>query len=155
MGFFVVIHLAFVQRHLIGPYTQFVAASSRAALRLLGVDAGGSGTFIGSPEFSVTILNVCNGVEVTAILFAVILAFPATWKNKTIGLAIGYPTIFAINLIRIVVLFFLGFKNPDIFETVHYYYAQAFVILATLAVWLLWVSLFTVYGTKTDQVAAN
>lgn len=154
IAFFFLSHQPVIQERVIAPYTHFVAATSRVALRVLGVDAGGTGTLVASQEFSVSILNVCNGVEVTAILFAVILSFPATWRQKLIGLAIGYPAIFVINLARIIVLFFLGFKNPAIFDTVHYYYAQAFVILATLTIWLVWVSLYTSYGVKNDQTAA-
>lgn len=140
VGFFLLVHLDFVRDRLIIPYTEFVAASSRVALRLLGVDASGSGVLVVAPQFSVEVGAICNGVEVTAILFAAILAFPAGWKQKLIGLAIGYPAVYLINLLRIIVLFFIGFKQPSIFETVHYYYAQAFVILAAVALWLLWVS---------------
>lgn len=155
IAFFFLSHLPVIQQRVIEPYTHFVAAASRLALRMLGIDATGTGTLVASPEFAVSILNVCNGVEVTAILFAVILSFPATWRRRLIGLAIGYPAIFLINIVRIVVLFFLGFKNPAIFDTVHYYYAQAFVILATLAIWLVWVSLYSDYGVKQDQASAS
>ena len=155
VGFYVLIHVEFVDEKLIQPYTHFVATASRAALRLFGISAGGSGTLIVSPEFSVNIKNVCNGLEVTAILFATILAFPATIKSKLIGLAIGYPVIFVVNLARVVVLFFLGFKQPQIFDTVHYFYSQAFVIIATVAVWFVWMSLFSSYGTKSNQAVSH
>ena len=82
-------------------------------------------------------------LEVTAIYLATVLGFPSTMRSKLIGIAIGYPVVFVINIIRIVVLFILGFRIPEVFEAVHYYYAQAFVIVATIGVWLLWVSLFT------------
>ncbi len=146
--FFVLLRLKFIQDHFIAPYTEFVAATSRFALRLLGIEAYGRGSLISSPEFSVNIMNVCNGLEVTAIFLATVLGFPATRKSKLIGLAIGYPVIYLINIFRIIVLFILGFKMPNIFQTVHYYYAQAFVILATVGVWLIWVSLYSAYGTK-------
>jgi exosortase/archaeosortase family protein len=56
--------------------------------------------------------------------------------------------IFLVNIVRIVVLFLLGFKVPNIFDAVHYYYAQAFVIIATVSVWLLWVVIYSDYGSK-------
>jgi exosortase H (IPTLxxWG-CTERM-specific) len=146
---YMLLHQRWVETHFVDPYTSFVAICSRACLRLIGIDAGGSGYTIVSPEFSVAIKNVCNGLEVTAIFLAVTLAFPATWKNKLLGLLIGYPVIFLINLVRIVVLFVLGFKVPDVFEAAHYYYAQAFVIIATVGVWLLWVATLSNYGSKT------
>jgi exosortase H (IPTLxxWG-CTERM-specific) len=149
--FFWLLKTKFFEANFAEPYTNFVAASGRFALRLLGIQARGEGSLITSPEFTVNIMNVCNGLEVTAIFFATVLGFPARWRNKLLGLAIGYPVIYLINIIRIVVLFILGFKMPDIFETVHYYYAQAFVILATVGVWLIWVSLYSAYGTKSTH----
>lgn len=137
------------------PYTRFVAAASRLFLRLIGVQAHGSGCVIASPEFTVSILNVCNGLEATAIFFATVLAFPASWKNKLIGLAIGYPVIYLINILRIAALFLIGYKVPRVFETVHYYYAQAFVILATVGVWLVWVSKYSAYGPKSRNRSAD
>ncbi|MCH7548725.1 MAG: exosortase H [Candidatus Krumholzibacteriota bacterium] len=154
-AFFLLIHQDIIHRTFIEPYTNFVASTSRVALRVCGVDAGGSGELVTSPEFSVIIRSGCNGVEATAILFAVILSFPARWKSKLIGLGVGYVAIYFVNLGRIVILFFLGFEHPEIFHNVHYYYAQAFVILATLAIWLLWVSLYTDYGAKNRQAAAH
>lgn len=148
---FYVLHLKWVVEHFVAPYTHFVASCSRMCLRLVGVDAGGTGDVILSPQFSVSIKNVCNGLEVKAIFFATVLGFPASWKSKFIGLGIGYPVIFLINIVRIIVLFILGLKMPNVFEAAHYYYAQAFVIIATVGVWLFWVSMYSAYGSKTRR----
>jgi exosortase H (IPTLxxWG-CTERM-specific) len=149
VALYILLHQRWVETHFVDPYTGFVAEFSRVCLRLIGIEAAGTGFSIVSPEFSVTIKNVCNGLEVTAIFLAVTLGFPATWKHKLLGLLIGYPVIFLINIVRIVVLFVLGFKVPNVFEAAHFYYAQAFVIIATVGVWLLWVSMFSAYGSKT------
>ncbi len=142
--------------HSVGePYTRFVAATSRLFLRLIGVQAFGSGSVVSSPEFTVNIMNVCNGLEATAIYFATVLGFPASWKDKLIGCALGYPVIYLINILRIAALFLIGYKVPHVFETVHYYYAQAFVILATVGVWLVWVSKYSVYGSKSRNRPAD
>lgn len=151
VALFYVIRQPWMVAHFVDPYTEFVAAVSRVCLRVVGVDAGGSGSFISSPQFAVSIQNVCNGLEVTAIFFAVVLGFPSSFKSKLLGLAVGYPVIFLINILRIMVLFVLGFKVPTVFDDVHYYYAQAFVIIATVAVWLLWVIRFSDYGAATDS----
>jgi len=155
VGFFILIGIDWVELHVLTPYTYFVAASSRALLRLLGIKASGSGSMITSDEFTVNILNVCNGIEATAIFFATILGFPARFRSKLLGLALGYPVIYFINILRIAALFIIGFKMPRVFETVHYYYAQAFVILATVSVWLIWVSKFSLYGSKNRPKPAD
>jgi len=146
---YVILKVPWVERHFVGPYTYFVARCSRICLGLIGVRTTGSGGMIVSPEFSVTIKNVCNGLEVMAIFFATTVGFPATVKSKLFGLLLGLPAIFSINIVRVIVLFVIGSRNPKVFDDVHFYYAQALVIIATVALWLLWVSTFSVYGTKT------
>jgi len=151
VAFFYLLRQPYFAGHFVEPYTNFVASFSRFCLRVVGVDARGEGALITSPQFSVTIKNVCNGLEVTAIFFATVLGFPSGARSKLLGLAIGYPAIFLVNVARIMVLFVLGFKIPGIFDDVHYYYAQAFVIIVTVAVWMAWVALFTDYGSRTTR----
>lgn len=150
VALFWLLHQRAVAVAVVAPYTEFVAACSRLLLRAVGVDARGAGTLISSTEFSVSIRNVCNGLEVTVIFFATVLGFPASWKHKLLGLLMGYPAVFVINLVRIMVLFLVGMRAPQAFEATHYYYAQAFVILATVAVWLLWVSIYGQSKTRPD-----
>lgn len=147
-AFFVIGRLDIVERRITEPYLVFVTGCSRLVLRLLGVEAGGSQTMIASPKFAVSIVDLCSGIGVTAIFFAAVLAFPATWKNKVAGLVGGYVVILIINLIRIVGLFLIGEYRPDLFDDAHYYYAQAFVMFASIGAWLFWVSLYSAYGTK-------
>jgi exosortase H (IPTLxxWG-CTERM-specific) len=149
IGLYVVLKVPWVEGHFVGPYTNFVARCSRLCLGLIGVRTSGSGGTIVSPEFSVTIKNVCNGVEVMAIFFATTIGFPATIKGKLLGLLFGLPVIFLVNQIRVVALFVIGSKNPQVFEDFHFYYAQALVIIATVSVWLLWITTFSAYGSKT------
>lgn len=150
IALFWLLHRRAVVVGFVDPWTDFVAACSRLLLSAIGIDVSGSGAMISSPEFSVSIKNVCNGLEVTAIFFATVLGFPAPWKHKLIGLAVGYPAVFLINVVRIIVLFVIGARIPTAFEDVHYYYAQAFVILATVAVWLVWVSMYGRPKTRPD-----
>ena len=44
----------------------------------------------------------------------------------------------AVNLIRVVSLFFLGQWNYQVFEFAHLYMWQALIMLDVLVVWLLW-----------------
>jgi len=151
VAFFVLSRIPFVLLHVVSPYTRFITNCARHALRLTGYDVGGSGSMIVGPSFSVEVLNVCNGLEVTGIFLVAVLAFPAGWKNRLAGLALGYPAIFFLNVARIAVLYVLGFRSPDIFDSVHRYYAQALVVIVTLAIWGLWVVTFTDYGTKAHR----
>jgi exosortase H (IPTLxxWG-CTERM-specific) len=151
---FWLLHRPTVVRHVVAPYTSFVTGVSRAALELLGVPAQNQGAVISAPGFSVTIRSVCNGLEVTAIFIAGVLAFPAGWRGKLVGLVIGYAAIFLVNIVRIVVLFLLGLHMPNVFESAHYYYAQGFVVLVTAVIWVVWVLACTRRAPASDTRAA-
>ena len=42
------------------------------------------------------------------LLFCAILAFPAPWKNKLVGLLAGTVAVQGLNVIRVISLFYLG-----------------------------------------------
>jgi exosortase H (IPTLxxWG-CTERM-specific) len=92
-----------------------------------------------SNGFAVSIEAGCNGVEATIVLVAAILAFPAPWKRKLVGLAIGVIAVQGLNVVRVISLFYLGQWNSDVFEWAHLYVWQALIMLDVLIVWLLWV----------------
>jgi exosortase H (IPTLxxWG-CTERM-specific) len=122
------------------PWTGLVADSSAGLIRAFDGDAVSEGKVLRSQKtgFAVTIEAGCNGVEAMLVLLAGILAFPASWKLKLIGLGIGFVAIQALNLVRIVSLFYLGQWNAQWFEWAHLYVWQALIMLDALIVWLLW-----------------
>ena len=89
--------------------------------------------------FAVSIEAGCNGVEATIVLVAAILAFPAPWKRKLLGLSIGIAAVQGLNIIRVISLFYLGQWSLDAFDFAHQYLWQALIMLDVLIVWLLWV----------------
>jgi exosortase H (IPTLxxWG-CTERM-specific) len=123
------------------PWTGLVADSSAGLIRAFDGDAVSEGKVLRSQKtgFAVTIEAGCNGVEAMLVLLAGILAFPAPWRLKLIGLGIGVVAIQALNLVRIVSLFYLGQWNAQWFEWAHLYVWQALIMLDALIVWLLWI----------------
>lgn len=120
------------------PFTAGVARVSAAVLRAAGEDVSVSGTQIRSSRFAVDIENGCNGVE-TALLFgAAVLAFPASWRRKLLGLAAGFAAIQAINLVRVVSLFWIGAHRPALFTSSHGVLWQSIVVLCGVLLFLVW-----------------
>ena len=66
-------------------------------------------------------------------------SFPAPWKRKLAGLAIGVVAVQGLNIVRVISLFYLGQWNFNVFEWAHLYVWQALIMLDVLIVWLLWV----------------
>jgi len=146
--FFAALGNATFDRRFVSPYTDFVTKSSAVFLSATGARVTSHAHLISSPSFAVEVQPVCNGLEVTAIYTAAVLAFDASLGGKAAGLAGGLSIIYLINIIRIAALFRIGERFQQAFEQVHYYYAQALVVVATVGVWLVWVHLFSQYGRK-------
>jgi exosortase H (IPTLxxWG-CTERM-specific) len=137
---FSLISLNAVNDHVIEPFTGLVARASGVALNLLGQNVTRTDTFLRSPRFAVNIRNGCNGVEAMLIFLSAVLAFPAPWKSRLKGLALGIVAIQAINLVRVVALYLTGAYLPKLFDTSHTVIWQTVVILASVLLWLAWAS---------------
>jgi exosortase H (IPTLxxWG-CTERM-specific) len=129
-----------VEQYVILPFTAGIAEVSTFLIRLFDDDAIAYGKVIQSTStgFAVSIERGCNGIEAVIILASAIFAFPAPWKHKLAGFAVGFVAIQALNLVRIISLFYLGQYSHTWFEWFHLYLWQALIILDALVVWLLW-----------------
>ena len=129
------------QRFLVVPWTNQLAAMSAGLVTLFDPDVVAVGKVLRSTSngFAVSIEAGCNGVEATIVLLAAVLAFPAPWKNKVIGLVAGIIAVQGLNLVRVISLFYLGQWNYQVFEWAHLYVWQALIMLDVLVVWLVWV----------------
>ena len=128
------------QHALVVPWTEVVARLSAALItpfdshvlaygRVLQSTAGG---------FAVSIEAGCNGVEACLLLVAAMLAFPAPWMRKLLGIAGGVLAVQLLNLVRVVSLFYLGQWNRSAFEWAHLYVWQTLIMVDVLVVWLIW-----------------
>jgi exosortase H (IPTLxxWG-CTERM-specific) len=126
---------------LVVPWTGLVADASAAVIRAFDSDVVAEGKTLSSPGtgVAVTVEAGCNGVEAMLVLVAGILAFPAPWRSKAIGIVVGVVAIQALNLVRIVSLFYLAQWERQWFEWAHLYVWQALIMLDALIVWLLWI----------------
>jgi exosortase H (IPTLxxWG-CTERM-specific) len=133
------------QAWLVRPWTAFIADISAGAMRLFDdrVLAQGKVIWDQTSGFAVAIEAGCNGIEAAIILMAAMLAFPATGRQRVIGITLGLTTVQALNILRIISLFYLGQWNRTVFEWAHLYVWQALIMLDVLLVflfWLRWVS---------------
>ena len=138
LGSFTLVAWTPVNDRVIEPFTAGVAVVSGQLLDLLGQQTHMEGTVIRSPRFAVNIRNGCNGIETMLIFGAAVLAFPAPWKARLAGLAFGMVAIQLVNLVRVVALFLTGVYFPSFFDSSHTVVWQTIVILAGVALWILW-----------------
>ena len=132
--------LTVVEVHVIDPFNALLATISASIIDLFGGDAVAHGKVIYSVAtgLAVSIERVCNGIEAVIILVSAMIAFPARWKHKLVGVVLGTLAIQALNLVRIISLYYLHQWNSVWFEWFHSYIWQALIVLDALVMFLLW-----------------
>ncbi|HKH48345.1 MAG TPA: exosortase H [Thermoanaerobaculia bacterium] len=141
-GSFTLISVQWVNDHAVEPFTAGIARVSGAVLDLLGQNVTMQGTIIRNSRFAVNIRNGCNGVEAMLIFLAAVLAFPASWRSRLLGLGLGILAIQVVNLIRVVALFLTGIYFPRLFDASHTVIWQTLVILSGVLLWIFWANRF-------------
>lgn len=152
-GGFTFISLTPVNDNLIEPFTGLVAKASGWTLNAIGQGIQMQGTIIRNERFAVNIMNGCNGVETMIIFLAAVIAFPAPWKARLIGLVLGSLAIQGVNLLRVVSLFLTGAYFPEFFDSSHTVIWQSIVILFGVVLWIFWANRFAL-PPKADGSAA-
>lgn len=140
LGLFTLNLLPWVDRHFIVPFTSALADVCTWLVAMFDSNVVAQGKIIRSTTngFAIEIERGCNGVEAMIVLTAAVLAFPAPWRHRLAGLALGFAAIQALNVVRIISLFYLGQWSMTAFEWFHLYIWQALIILDALVVWLIW-----------------
>ena len=134
-----------VQKAFIVPFTEAIAQLSASLIHFFDKQVIFRGVEIidSVTGFAVSIQAGCNGVEASLVLIAAILAFPASWKAKLIGIVVGFFSVQLLNILRIISLFYLGQWNMQVFEWAHLYIWQALIMVDVLIVFLVWLKLTT------------
>lgn len=144
-----------VQQHVVLPWTALLARVSVGLVTWFDGNVAALGKILWNPAtgFGVSIEPGCNGVEACIILFAAVVAFPADWRHKLWGIAIGFVAVQGLNVVRIISLFYLGQWNETAFKVAHEYLWQGLIMLDVLVVWLLWVRASPERGTPASPAA--
>lgn len=125
------------------PVGIFFAHVGSGLLSILGQGTTASGMAINSDAYSLLIQKGCDAIAPIMLVVTGILLFPADRKKKWLGIGIGILSLFALNLIRIITLYFVGKHAPEYFEFMHIEFWQVvFIGLAILYFfyWLNWVT---------------
>ena len=123
------------------PWTTALARISAGLITLFDPGVATYGKVLQSTAngFAISIEAGCNGIEAAIILIAAMLAFPAPWGHRLIGIVAGLTAVQALNIVRVISLFYLGQWSIRAFEWAHYYLWQALIMLDVLIVWLVWI----------------
>ncbi|MCI4626082.1 MAG: archaeosortase/exosortase family protein [Candidatus Magnetoovum sp. WYHC-5] len=117
-----------------GVYSNSLAAITCKALSLIDIGGSCSGPFISLQGLILEVKFGCNGLE-AALMFAIaVIVFPAPWKIKLAGITVGFIVLQLINIIRILLLAYVGVRYPQVFDFFHFYIAQGLMIAIALGI---------------------
>jgi exosortase/archaeosortase family protein len=119
---------------------EIVSQNAVLIFRSLGFDAAKDGFLLSVNGFSFVISQDCTGWKSMLFLTALIVAVPAVhWKKRAIGLAIGLPLLWFGNLLRILLIVFVGIVyGYEVAELIHAYLWQLGLISLVIGIWLTW-----------------
>lgn len=140
----------------IAAFTKSLVTLSGGIIHFFGGKATVLGDILMSPVTgsAVKVENGCNAINVTILLWAAILTYPAPWAQKLKGLALGSLALHAVNLIRIITLYYLGQYDRNWFDFAHYYLWESLIVLDTLVIFWFWATLVRRAGQRLHATPA-
>ncbi|HEV2444637.1 MAG TPA: exosortase H [Candidatus Sulfopaludibacter sp.] len=130
-----------VSQPVVGRSTAVLVKVCAFLVRISGGHAAAHQNLLRNPVtgFQIAVEDTCNASNVVILLCAAILAFPAGWRQKLKGIAIGTLLLHALNLVRIISLFYLGQYSASWFEFSHLYVWEGLMMVFTLVLFWVWV----------------
>jgi len=123
IGMFAVLRSAWVRQGLLDPFARL---QQQLTAELLG-----------APTTGVVIDASCSGGDAMVLCLGVLLAYPASWRERLRGISIGFALILALNILRIATLSAVA-DNPPLFDLLHLYVWPAFLIVAVATYAFAW-----------------
>ena len=151
-GFFVLIGLRPIQNiiDLNGLYTKGVVVLTSKVLDAIGIQGTYQGSIIRLPSVALDVKFGCNGLEAVMIYSVAVIAFPASWKSKVLGILGGFVILQVVNILRIASLSYSAVYFKSLFEYIHIYIAQGLMIAVSLGIFFLYLN----YAKKPYKASA-
>lgn len=109
--------------------------------------------------FPFTVVPACGAIACMAIFVAAVLAFPARWRSRLAGIAIGIPALYAINCFRLACLALIGAwdfgagSGGKWFTFAHEYVWQGIYLIFVVALWIGWLEFMVRRDRQWQNVA--
>jgi archaeosortase B (VPXXXP-CTERM-specific) len=129
-------------------YVSFTASLANWFMHLTGFSPQQDANLLSLQNFSVEVALECAGVYQVLVFASAVLAFPAVSEKKLWGILLSIPLFYLVDLLRISALLLIGNFHPRLFDFIHLYTGQIFVIFVVLLAWLFWIKKFA-YAGKT------
>lgn len=121
----------------LAPLELLTARATAALVSICGMEVERVGAVLRHPAgFAYEIYYACTGLFLAAVLVAGLFALPGKGRAK-LGLAVlGVAALFALNLVRLMSLFYIGVHHRPIFDFAHEVAWEALMLGLVLLFWL-------------------
>lgn len=128
------------REELVGPFVLplrvLTARAVLALIHLAGMQAAQEASALFHPAgFAYEISRGCLGLIPAGFLLVGVLAYPGALPRKLLALTAAVPLLLAVNLVRLVHLYYLGVYRADLFNLAHRVVWQVVMVLAVFALW--------------------
>lgn len=143
IGFLGIVAAYYLFINLVGErfFDGYISMTSRIAAFLLSIfeeSAYSKGPIIGDLDNYVVLSFGCEGTEPIVVYLAGVLSFPALWKYRIKGAIIGLILLYTMNIIRVVVLFYIAKNYSNQFELFHITIFPVLFIFFAILSWAIW-----------------
>jgi exosortase/archaeosortase family protein len=136
-------------------YTELSAVAVGTLLRFVGDPVAVSGNAVGDTA-KLEITRDCDGIELTVFICSAILAFPASLKERLLGIGAGLVAAAFLNIVRLSTLYVALVHWPKSFDFLHVELWQVISFVLAMALFGVWARLLSRtksrVGAPTPQV---
>lgn len=126
------------RRAIAAPITHASVLSTAALINAVGGEVRADDTWLIGPTAHLDVKDGCNGVIAMILFLGAVVAHAAPRRDKILGLVIGIPLIFVVNLIRLVTLYGVAVVAPERLEFFHVFFWQTLIIIFVAVLWYFW-----------------
>ena len=131
-------------------YTGAVVRLSAWLIDAIGIHVTAHGALLYLNHAVMEVKFGCNGLEAILLYVAAVLAYPASWKLRLIGIVLGSTVLQVLNIIRIGVLAWVLEYHQKNFALMHEYVTQSIMIALAFIVFL-----FYLQATENEHKTAH
>ena len=131
---------------------QFTARTATGVLHFIGFSAAQNNTFIHLKTAVLVVNPECTAVFIM-VIFSCLVAFHQTSAvSKIAAILVGLPVIFAVNLIRFIIMALLDQYRPLYLTYFPSYLWQGTLLVMVVFMWMAWM---TAVGKRETKAALN
>lgn len=121
------------------PLSWLTTTITSTILKWIGLPVSMEGCFIVSARgINMEIIYECTGIYGIIVYVSAVLASDRGWYRKLYGILLGVPLIWLTNLIRLISIYWISYEYPPIFDFLHTYFWQLFLIIVVIIVFYSW-----------------